>query len=148
MKLSAKLLASFALLVALTAGVGGYVIFEMGKVDESYREMSSNWMPSIRVLSEIAIVIGNIRRAELLHILTTDNSTMLQLENEIESFLEIFGTKTKEYSYIATLPGEVENFPKFIETWQEYRVFLHRELELSRNMQKSLAAELSTLLSG
>ena len=53
LKLANKLLLSFVIVLTLMAGLGGFSVVQLGKVNQKASDLADNWMPSARVLLEI-----------------------------------------------------------------------------------------------
>lgn len=143
MKLSVKFLACCLFLVALVAGVGVYSITRMADINHSSEELSTNWMPSIKVLGELSVLCNTLKRTELLHLLTTDERRLAQLEREMEAMLAQIDRKLNEYATLITEPEEFKNLPNLIAAWKAYQVYHFKALELSRTNRNDAAAQLA-----
>lgn len=64
LKIARKLLLSFSLVLLLSAISGAFSIFELGKVNSASTDISTNWLPSIRTLADIKLLLARIRSNE------------------------------------------------------------------------------------
>ena len=143
MKLSVKLLGAFAVLIALMAGLGVFSISRMSQINRASYDMSTHWMPSIQALGEIRFLCSKLRRTELVHILTTDEEQMRQLDAEMDGIQAQIDQKFKEYEPLISEPEERENYPKFRAAWDEYLAIHAKALVHSRKNENDEAAALA-----
>ena len=61
LKISAKLLVGFVLLLILTAFIGIFSIYELSSVNHSATELGTNWMPSVQAALGMKERISRIR---------------------------------------------------------------------------------------
>ena len=120
MKLSIKLVFLTALLTAFSIIIGFISVIGMSSINKDVKDISENWLPTIKVVGELNSMVNEYRRNELVHILTTDESTMRQYENKIQSLTGSINEKVKEYEKLITEPEEKVAFPKFLAAWKAY----------------------------
>jgi methyl-accepting chemotaxis protein len=68
-KISFKLGLGFGLIVVLTLFVGLFSMLEMRRMNADTTEMSESWLPSIKVVNELQVLLNDMRRAELQHVI-------------------------------------------------------------------------------
>ena len=86
LKLATKLLLSFVVVLVLTAGLGGFSILQLAKVNQKSSDLADTWMPGARLLLEMKSDMGRYRSNELQHILSDtaeDGSRYEKRMNEI-----------------------------------------------------------------
>ena len=120
MKLSIKLVFLTALLTAFSIIIGFISVVGMSSINKDVKDISENWLPTIKVVGELNSMVNEYRRNELVHILTTDESTMRQYENKIQNLTGSINEKIKEYEKLMTEPDEKVAFPKFLAAWKAY----------------------------
>jgi signal transduction histidine kinase len=140
MKLSHKLLGSFSVLVVMFAGVGIFSVYRMNEINRASYDMSTNWMPSIKVLGEMGFRFSSFRRKELSYVFTTDAEQARQFKGEMDALLPAIEGKFKEYEPLISEPEERENYPRIRAMWSEYLAIHARILDLlGRNEQQAAA---------
>ena len=120
MKLSIKLVFLTALLTAFSIIIGFISVIGMSSINKDVKDISENWLPTIKVVGELNSMVNEYRRNELVHILATDESTMRQYENKIQSLTGSINEKVKEYEKLISEPEEKVAFPKFLAAWKAY----------------------------
>ncbi|TXT41661.1 MAG: methyl-accepting chemotaxis sensory transducer [Comamonadaceae bacterium] len=68
-RISVKLGIGFGVMVLLTALIGVLSMGQMGRMNDDTTELSENWLPSIKVVSELQVLLNDMRRAELQHVI-------------------------------------------------------------------------------
>ena len=120
MRLSIKLVFFAVLLTAFSIIIGFVSVVGMSSINKDVKDISENWLPTIKVAGEINSVVNEYRRNELVHILTTDESLMRQYENKIQNLAGSINEKVKEYEKLISEPEEKVAFPKFLAAWKAY----------------------------
>ena len=120
MKLSIKLVFLTALLTAFSIIIGFISVIGMSSINKDVKDISENWLPTIKVVGELNSMVNEYRRNELVHILTTDESLMRQYENKIQNLTGSINEKVKEYEKLISEPEEKVAFPKFLAAWKAY----------------------------
>ncbi|MCH5144524.1 methyl-accepting chemotaxis protein [Desulfovibrio sp. UIB00] len=120
MKLSIKLVFLTALLTAFSIIIGFISVIGMSSINKDVKDISENWLPTIKVVGELNSMVNEYRRNELVHILATDESTMRQYENKIQSLTGSINEKVKEYEKLISEPEEKVAYPKFLAAWKAY----------------------------
>jgi len=92
----------------------------MSNINKDVKDISTNWLPTIKVVSELSGMVGEYRRNELVHILTTDESLMREYENKLRTLTVKIDDKIKEYEKLISEPEERAAFPKFLSGWNSY----------------------------
>jgi len=120
MRLSIKLVFLTVLLMAFSIIIGFVSVVGMSSINKDVKDISENWLPTIKVAGEINSMVNEYRRNELVHILTTDESLMRQYENKIQNLTGSINEKVKEYEKLISEPEEKVAFPKFLAAWKAY----------------------------
>jgi len=144
MKLSTKLIASLSVLIALLLVLGMFSLSRLAKINKETDQLATNWLPTIKVIGELNDAINQFRRTELLHIITTNEAEMQQLEQDLSRLRDLVNTKMKQYEPLISEPEEREVYPQFKAQWDEY-LTLHKQIEaLSQKNQTAEAGRLAT----
>ncbi len=120
MRLSIKLVFFAVLLTAFSIIIGFVSVVGMSSINKDVKDISENWLPTIKVAGEINSMVNEYRRNELVHILATDESLMRQYENKIQNLAGSINEKVKEYEKLISEPEEKVAFPKFLAAWKAY----------------------------
>jgi len=142
LKLASKLLIAFLGLISLTLLLGLFAIHQMGEMDKATKDVTGNWMPSIRFLATANTDTSDFRTAELQHILSTDASQMSRYERDMRDEQQAIERGLEQYEKIIVTPEEQRLYDEFTRLWAEYLVEHDKVLELSRSNQNEQARDL------
>ena len=120
MKLSSKLILLTATLTLLSIIIGFMSITAMSSINGDVKEISENWLPTVKVVGELNSMVNEFRRNELAHIVTRDEAMMRQYENKIKTLTGSIDEKMKEYEKLISEPEEKIAFSKFAAAWKKY----------------------------
>ncbi|HZV63549.1 MAG TPA: methyl-accepting chemotaxis protein [Telluria sp.] len=145
LKISAKLMGAFLVVLLLTVFLGMFSILQLSKVNEVATAMKVNWMPSVRVVSAMNTNISDFRIAELQHIVSTDEKEMAKYEQDMTTVAAEFEKNNVEYVKLISSPDEQKIYDRFKKNWHEYLVEHLKVLALSRGNKND---EVKTLIRG
>ncbi|HEX5355811.1 MAG TPA: methyl-accepting chemotaxis protein [Aquabacterium sp.] len=93
-KLGKKLGAAFAVVVVLTMLVGGFAVRQLSVINGNTADIATNWLPSVRLLSDMRDALAEHRRAEALHLLAdsdqdhaTEDERMAKAKKQVADLL-------------------------------------------------------------
>ena len=132
LKMSAKLIVSFASVLTLTLVVAIFSIVQLGRVNQTSTDMEINWMPSVRATSDMNTNTSDFRIAALQHILSVDANDMSRYEQEMAKVMAQFEKNRAEYAALISSPDERKMYDAFLKNWNEYLAEHKKVLELSR----------------
>ena len=127
-----RLRVAFALVILLTLVVATGAVLGIAKVNESSKDLATNWLPATRALGEYRDAINVVRRAEAQHLLSATPEEYAKEEKRIEA------TKGKAAHawerYMATVTTDDERqLAKAIQDGQsQYYAAQPKLLDLSR----------------
>ena len=145
MKLSWKLtllsttLASFALVIGMLA------MFAMSNINHDTQELSTNWLPSIKLVGEINDQVNAFRRYELAHTLSSDSAKLAEYEMLSRDAANNIQLKLNQYASTKLEPEEQVALDKFVTRWKSY-MEIHNKVEALARQNKD--AEASELIMG
>ena len=119
LKIAKKLILSFLAVIILTASLGIFSIIELVKVNTAATEITTNWLPSIKLGYQLETSMGRFRISELQHILSTDEKDFDEAEKAMKTRLEILRSDQAKYEKL---------YPQFQETFNKY-------LEINKQIQ-------------
>ena len=132
LKMSAKLIVSFASVLTLTLVVAIFSVVQLGRVNQTSTDMEINWMPSVRATSDMNTNTSDFRIAALQHILSVDANDMSRYEQEMAKVMAQFEKNRAEYAALISSPDERKIYDAFLKNWNEYLAEHKKVLELSR----------------
>jgi methyl-accepting chemotaxis protein len=120
LKLSTKLGLAFAAVLALTVFVGVFSIAKLAKVNDTADDLSSRWMPSMRVIQDIKSQIARVRTRELQYIISTETAEMDKYDKVIANDLVDLGKMQADYVKLLETPEEKALYSDFLAMWDRY----------------------------
>ena len=96
MKLSKKLVLLSVILTMFSIIIGFMSIVGMSNINNDVKDVSANWLPTIRVVGELESLIGEYRRNELIHIVSNDKAVMAEYEAKLKNLSNKIDAKIKE----------------------------------------------------
>lgn len=152
LKITAKLLIGFGIVLVLSTLLGIFSINQLAKVNHTATDLGTNWMPSVRVLLEMKSDIARYRTQELQHILSTDTTEMAKYEKKMTDILARFQKNNDEYVTLISEPEEKIGYAEFTKLWNLYMIEGKNIQKLSRENKNDEARMLirgaSSRLSG
>ncbi len=132
LKISLKILFSFGTVLLLTTFLGLFSIFQLARINQTSTDMETNWMPSIRAVSDMNTNTSDFRVNELQHILSVDEKEMAHYEKEMGNVTTDFEKNLAEYRGLISSPEEKRLFESFTRSWDQYLSEHKKILSLSR----------------
>ncbi|ASU37868.1 methyl-accepting chemotaxis protein [Herbaspirillum sp. meg3] len=145
LKISRKLISVFCIVIAMEAVLGAFAIRELGRVNQASTDIATNWLPSIRTLSQLKLSLSRIRSFELQHILASTPQEFEEIEKNADK--QIANLKKQQDKYVKQI-SEPEERAIYPEVEKAIVVFLseHKKiLDISRTNKNEDAR---TLLKG
>ncbi|EGY24540.1 methyl-accepting chemotaxis (MCP) signaling domain protein [Desulfovibrio sp. A2] len=143
MKLSVKLSGAFGALLVLMLVLGLYGNYMFGEILGDVKDVTTNWLPSVKQLGEIQVALNNVRRAELQHIIASTEAQMVEQEQTMDKGKAEMQDKMRGYERMLSSDEERRQFVKLGEQVNAYFAVLPAILPLSRAMKTEEAAKLS-----
>jgi methyl-accepting chemotaxis protein len=122
LSLAGKLGSTFAAVIALAVIVGTVAIWQLAQVNDTSMNLSSHWMPSIRVIEDIKSQIARIRTRELQYVLSNDQAEMDKYDKVIAKDLEDLKKMQDDYVKLQVMPQEKEMYAQLQEMWARYMI--------------------------
>jgi methyl-accepting chemotaxis protein len=95
--LKAKLLAGFAVVLAMMAGMAGVACWQIRSADVAADEIASNYLLSIEDLGRMDACANKLRRLQYGHILAEGPDAKRKYEQDIETCIAVFRTSMTRY---------------------------------------------------
>ncbi|GAB7080191.1 methyl-accepting chemotaxis protein [Megalodesulfovibrio paquesii] len=145
MRLSTKLIFSFALLIFLLCGVAFLAITQMSAINDSTVELADNRLPSIETIGDVSELTSLYRRLELLHGLTSDQMSRRSIEERLGNATTELQQTFGRYETLLSTSEERTLYQTFRTQWDAYLAVSAKVLELSK---KNMYDRLADLVSG
>jgi methyl-accepting chemotaxis protein len=145
LKISTRLTATLALLVAVMLAIAGTAWWQMKAIHEVTHEITSNWLPSVERVNQMNTSTSDFRIAEFQHVLNTDEAAMAGIEKTMAKVLADFEEDHQAYIQLISSAEERQLYNDFAAEWKQYLALHDKVLALSRQNQN---AEAKALLEG
>lgn len=98
LKLAPKLIAAFASVLILTAGLGIFSEFQLSRVNATSTELSLRWVPAAQTLQNIRYAMQRHRVQLLQHVISTAPADMADYEKLMSQFWAELQSNLKNYA--------------------------------------------------
>jgi methyl-accepting chemotaxis protein len=142
LKIAKKLILSFLSVIILTAFLGIFSIVELTKVNQASTEITTNWLPSIKLGYQLQASMSRFRISELQHILSTEDKDFDDAEKAMIARLDIIRKDQVKYEALISEAEEKELYPQFQQTMAKYLEENKKVMALSRANKKEEARTL------
>ena len=143
MPIRGQLFAAFALVLLLTAVVGGFSLFSLARVNGQADALASKWLRGVGLLAEIRGAMVEMREFEVKHSRTTDASYFSEYEEKIAAAGKRGEATLMRYRALASDDAERELGGKLARAAAAYRKSAQTVLALGRQKKQQDAAEIS-----
>ncbi len=141
LKISTKLLISFAAVLTLTVVLGVFSILQLAKVNQTSVDLATNWMPSVRAVLEIKANIMRYRAQEAQHILSVNEDDMAKYEKRMADLMAELKKNISEYETLLSEPEEKATYAEFTKLWDQYMVEHDKIIKLSHGNKNEEARD-------
>ena len=140
LKLSTKLIGGFAIVLALATAQSLYGVYVLKQVNDKSTEISENWLPSVKVTSDINTNTSDFRIGQLQHVLASDDAAMNAFEKEMAEVTAALEKNRSTYVKLISSDEERKLYGAFDSEWKKYLSFEPELIKLSR-AQKTVEAQ-------
>jgi methyl-accepting chemotaxis protein len=120
MRLATKLGLAFAGLLLLSACIGIAAILGLAAVNSTAAALSSDWMPSMRVIQDIKSQVARVRTREFQYIISTDQTEMDKYDKVIAADLVDLAKMQEQFVKLASTAEEKQLYADFLTMWSSY----------------------------
>ena len=120
LKISAKLLVGFVLLLVLTAFIGLFSIYELSSVNNSATELGTNWMPSVKAAMGVKERLSRIRSQEAQLVFAENPEEIAVYEGRVNEAVKGLRENEAAYAALITEPEEKKLYSDFIQEENAY----------------------------
>ncbi|MBR0899170.1 MCP four helix bundle domain-containing protein [Bradyrhizobium tropiciagri] len=128
----ARLIAVIVMLLITLAGTGLFAVTRMQTMNEYTINISTKWLPSVRVLGEIRVLVNRYRVNIRQFVLDTDPQKKATDEKALEAIAQAIAEKIKSYQPLVTSQEERELADAFMEAWTDYVTQIREVMDINR----------------
>jgi methyl-accepting chemotaxis protein len=139
LSVSKKLVGVFALVLAVTLGLGIFAQSSLSKVDDVAADVSGNWLPSVKALGRYEYGVTRLRAAQSTYILPLAAETRARLIKNIEAYKAVADTAWAKYKPLVTAGAEQGLADKIATAREAYDASLTKTFEILKNEGESAA---------
>jgi methyl-accepting chemotaxis protein len=143
LKIGMKLTFVTLAVVLATSFLGVFAILQLSRVNDVTVEITGTWLPSVQALGRIQGAINLFRRADLAHILASDQETMLRYDALSEKASNQLREGMSKYEKLIVSDQERSIFDHLSTAWSKYVDIHNHVLSLSRASKKAEATEIN-----
>jgi methyl-accepting chemotaxis protein len=127
-----KIISVVSFLFVAMIFMGVFSFFEMRGINASTHEIQTNWMPSIRWLSEMRVQSARYRAVLRDHLLITDPKVQADITKNLEDRIKEYDHAASKYEELISLPEERTLFGELTKLRQNYLDAAHEIIALSK----------------
>ncbi|WP_426435098.1 methyl-accepting chemotaxis protein [Bradyrhizobium genosp. P] len=128
----AKLISVVAFLLLVVTGMGLLAVRDMRAINANTVDITTNWLPSVRILGELRAGIITYRNVIREHMLAETLEEKLAAEKTLASVVEANTKIRTTYESMITSPQERGLYNQWVDTWTKYKKGTEAVMELSR----------------
>ena len=132
MSIRAKIISVVALLLVVLTAMGLLGVSSMRMMNANTVDITSNWLPSVRVLGDLRAATITYRNVVREHMLAETLDEKLAQEKTAATVLDTINTAAKSYETMIALPEERTIYQQWKGVWDKYLAGSQQVMELSR----------------
>jgi methyl-accepting chemotaxis protein len=132
LSIRAKITAVVAVLLVAMTGMGLLAVRNMRAINASTVDITTNWLPSVRVLGDLRASVITYRNVIREHMLAETAEEKQAAEKTLATVIED-NTKIREsYEKLITTPEERALYNEWLQLWEKYKTGTEEVMALSR----------------
>jgi methyl-accepting chemotaxis protein len=128
----AKIITVVAFLLVAMAGLGLLAVLSMRAINANTVDITTNWLPSVRVLGELRAGLVTYRTVIREHMLGETAEEKTATEKTLAGVVDANGQILKNYERLITSPEERALYNEWTQTWEQYKKGTEQVMALSR----------------
>jgi methyl-accepting chemotaxis protein len=121
-----------AFLLLVLAGMGLLAVRSMRAINADTVEISTVWLPSVRVLSELRAGVITYRNVMREHLLAETSEDKQAVEKRLAGVVENNNDIRRRYEPLITFPQERALYDQWVQSWERYKQGTEEVMALSR----------------
>ena len=148
MAVGRQLTTAFAIVLLLTAVLGGVSLLSLSHVDERARQLDEKWLVGVGHLAEVRAALTEMRDMEVKHSRTQDGSYHTEYEEKITAAGKSIGVNLQQYKALVAAGEDAKLLAAVDKAFASYRKFSEQVIKLGREKKQTDAADISDGASG
>ncbi|MGY3109516.1 CHASE3 domain sensor protein [Bradyrhizobium sp. LM6.9] len=128
----AKIISVVAFLLVAMAGMGLLAVMKMRSMNANTTEITTSWLPSVRVLGDLRAGVITYRNVIREHMLSETLEEKLASEKTLATVIEANTKFRQVYEPMITSPEERAMYGEWSKLWDEYKKGTQEVMALSR----------------
>ncbi|MGY3483614.1 methyl-accepting chemotaxis protein [Bradyrhizobium sp. USDA 4011] len=128
----AKIIAAVAFLLVALTGMGLLAVWNMRAINASTVDITTNWLPSVRVLGELRAGVITYRNVIREHMLSETLEGKLAAEKTLAGVVEMNTKARAKYEPMIATPEERALYRQWSDTWDKYKKGTEEVMAISR----------------
>lgn len=128
----AKIISVVAFLLVAMAGMGLLAVMKMRSMNANTVDITTSWMPSVRVLGDLRAGVITYRNVIREHMLSETLDEKLAMEKTLATVIEANAKFRKAYEPMITSPEERKLYNDWATLWEDYKKGTEVVMALSR----------------
>ncbi|MBR0956082.1 methyl-accepting chemotaxis protein [Bradyrhizobium japonicum] len=128
----AKIISVVAFLLVAMAGMGLLAVMKMRSINANTVDITTNWMPSVRVIGDLRASVITYRNVVRQHMLAEALEDKLATEKTAATVTEALAKVRARYEPMITSPEERALYSQWSKLWDEYKKGTEEVMALSR----------------
>lgn len=144
LSIRAKIIAVVSFLFVTMTFMGIFSFAQLRAINQSTHEIQTNWLPSVRWLSELRIQSARYRAILRDHILISDIKAKASIDKNLDDRVKEYDHATTKLQELISSPEERDLFDQLTKLWQAYRNAANEVIELSKKGDFAQAVVVNT----
>ncbi|MDN3277898.1 methyl-accepting chemotaxis protein [Frankia sp. RB7] len=128
----AKIISVVAFLLVAMTGMGLLAVMKMRSMNANTVDITTSWMPSVRVIGDLRAGVITYRNVIREHMLAETLEEKLAAEKTLATVIEANTGFRKKYEAMITSPEERALYSQWSKTWEDYKKGTQEVMALSR----------------
>ncbi|GAB6038751.1 methyl-accepting chemotaxis protein [Fundidesulfovibrio butyratiphilus] len=120
MKISLKLVLSFAMTTVLILIVGVFSLYKMSDMSKNINGLTNNWLPSIRELGAVSRDFAAMRRAQTAALIAKTDEEKIQAKKNVQKTVDRLLEAQKRYQALISLDEERKAYDDMLKNEKDY----------------------------
>ncbi|WFU38596.1 methyl-accepting chemotaxis protein [Bradyrhizobium sp. CB82] len=127
-----KIISVVAFLLVAMTGMGLLAVLKMRSMNANTTDITTNWMPSVRVLGDLRAIVISYRNVVREHMLAETLEEKLAAEKMAAIVIDMLAKSRKDYEPMITSPEERALYNEWSKLWDDYKKGTEEVFALSR----------------
>src|SRR3569833_1289526 len=141
MSIRAKIIMVVALLLAVMTGMGLLAVRNMRLMNANSLDVTTNWLPGVRLLGELRAGVITYRNVIREHMLSETLEEKLAMEKTLQTVVDNNMKIRQNYEPVIASPEERALYNEWVQLWTDYKAGTQKVMELSRKAAGQIPKE-------